>query len=103
MLQSLLMMAVATAVPRADPHPAALVGAYDGNQMEMAVGLELDRNGRFQYGMAYGALDEEAEGAWLAEGDHVLLTSDPVTPPRFVFLGQKPAAVGKLQIALEVP
>jgi hypothetical protein len=95
----LLWLAAATAAPTA----ASLVGTYDGNQMEMAVGLKLSADGRFEYGMAYGALDEEATGKWEVRGDKVLLTSDPVTAPRFTFLGQKPAPAGMLRITLEVP
>ena len=47
--------------------PAALVGIYDGGQMEIAAGLELRADGNFSYGLAYGALDEEAEGVWTVE------------------------------------
>ncbi len=101
MFGSLLALAFAAAV--SGSHPAALVGLYDGNQMEMAAGLELKADGRFRYGLAYGALDEEAEGTWRAEGDHVVLTSDPVTPPRILFLGQQSAAPGTLRISLEAP
>ncbi len=98
---SLLALAVAAAL--SGSHPAALAGLYDGNQMEMAAGLELKPDGRFRYGLAYGALDEEAEGTWTAQGGHVVLTSDPLTPPRLRFLGQQPAAPGTLRIALEAP
>ncbi len=101
MLGSLLALAVAAAVPGS--HPAALAGLYDGNQMEMAAGLELKTDGRFRYGLAYGALDEEAAGTWRAEGGHVVLTSDPVTPPRLRFLGQQSAPPGMLRIALDAP
>lgn len=97
----LLALAVAAAVPGS--HPAALTGLYDGNQMEIAAGLELKPDGRFRYGLAYGALDEEAEGTWSEQGGHVVLTSDPVTPPRILFLGQQQVAPGMLRIALEAP
>lgn len=80
-----------------------LVGTYDGGQIEMAVGLELHADGRFAYGMSYGALDEEAEGKWSVNGGHVELTSDPVTPPRFLVLGQHTAAAGQLRIRLDLP
>ncbi|GAA0296692.1 hypothetical protein GCM10009087_03090 [Sphingomonas oligophenolica] len=108
-LLAFLMAALGAAAPArpapqpADQHPAALVGHYDGHQMEMGAELLLRADGRFQYGVAYGALDEEAEGTWLAEGGQVLLTSDKVTPPRFVFLGQKPAPAGVLTLSVEAP
>lgn len=97
-----LLMAV-IASPAFAQHPASLIGHYDGHQMEMGAELILAANGRFHYGVAYGALDEEAIGTWVLEGDHVLLTSDPVTPPRFVFLGQKPAPAGTMKLSLEAP
>ena len=51
-----------TASALGDPLPSALVGQYDGHQMEVAAGLSLTADGHFQYGLSYGALDEEAEG-----------------------------------------
>jgi len=87
----------------ASPDPSGLVGTYDGHQMEMAVGLKLQADGRFDYGLSYGALDESATGTWRVQGDSVLLTSDPVTPPTFVMLGQKPASDGKTHLVLDLP
>jgi hypothetical protein len=84
--------------------PAALVGVYDGGQMELAAGLELRADGHFSYGLAYGALDEEAEGVWTVDGDRVLLTTEPaVVPPRFVLADQKPAATGTLAVTIIDP
>lgn len=80
-----------------------LVGTYDGHQMEMAVGLELRADGRFDYGLSYGALDESASGTWSVDGGNVLLTSDPVTPPRFTLLEQRPASDGKTHLVLDLP
>jgi hypothetical protein len=79
-----------------------LVGTYNGHQMEMAAGLELHADGRFDYGLAYGALDESATGTWSVDGDNVLLTSDPVMPPKFVFIDQRPATDGKTHLALDM-
>jgi hypothetical protein len=80
-----------------------LVGTYDGHQMEMAVGLELRADGRFDYGLSYGALDESASGTWRVEGNVVLLTSDPVTPPKFTLLEQQPASDRKTHLVLDLP
>jgi hypothetical protein len=93
------MLAFAVPVARA----ASLVGTYDGGQMEIAAGLELNADGRFRYALSYGALDEEAAGRWSISGDRVLLTSDPVTPPRFVLVSRDRAADGVLQVSLDVP
>jgi len=97
MIALLLAAAVATA-------PADLVGRYDGGQMELAAGLELLADGRFHYGLAYGALDEEAEGSWTVEGDHVLLTTEPaVVPARFLLAEQKPAGPGAIAVLVVGP
>src|SRR4051812_19294955 len=80
-----------------------LVGVYDGHQMEMAAGLELKADGRFEYGLSYGAMDEQAAGRWTASDGKVLLTSDPVTAPQFTMIGQKPAPAGSFEISLDVP
>lgn len=82
---------------------SSLVGSYDGHQMEMAAGLELRADGRFRYGLAYGALDEEAAGRWARRGDQVVLTSDPVTPPRFVLVSRGQSAGGVLRVDLDLP
>lgn len=87
----------------APANSSQLVGTYDGHQMEMAVGLKLQADGRFDYGLSYGALDESATGTWSVDGNVVLLTSDPVTPPKFVLLEQRPASDGKTHLVLDLP
>src|SRR4051812_12544696 len=83
--------------------PASLVGTYDGGQMEIAAGLELRADGGFNYALSYGALDEEATGRWTLSGDRVLLTSNPVTAPRFVPVSRGRGIDGMLQLGLDVP
>ena len=87
----------------AQPSASQLVGTYDGHQMEMAVGLELRADGRFDYGLSYGALDESASGTWSVDGDRVLLTSAPVTAPRFTLLEQRPTSDAKMHLVLDLP
>jgi hypothetical protein len=101
LLAALLLLPVAAPVDEA--HPAALVGTYDGHQMEMAAGLELTADGRFRYALSYGGLDEEAAGNWAVDHGTVVLTSDPVTAPRIVMTGQKMGPAGELRIALDMP
>lgn len=105
MLRRSLVLCLLAATPagRVDPHPASLVGSYDGGQMEMAAGITLKANGRFEYGLSYGALDEEAAGRWTADACQVLLTSDPVKAPRFSLVDQKAAVPGMLRITLALP
>jgi hypothetical protein len=83
--------------------PRCLAGQYDGGEPEIAAGLQLSPEGRFRYGMSYGALDERAEGRWEGDSNKIFLTSDPVTPPRFDLVSQTPAAAGEFRVALSVP
>jgi len=82
---------------------SCLIGNYNGGQMELAAELDLTANGHFQYGLAYGALDEEAQGSWESDDSNVYLTSGPVTPPRFSLIGESGAPKGQFRIALDVP
>ena len=82
----ILLLAVTLAFAAPVARAASLIGTYDGGQMEIAAGLELKADGRFRYALSYGALDEEAAGRWTTSGDRVFLTSDLVTPPRFVLV-----------------
>ena len=61
--------------------PASAAGLYVIDQTEMAGGLELRADGRFSYGLDYGAVSEMAEGKWVpgTEGD-ILLTTEPMPP-----------------------
>jgi hypothetical protein len=98
---ALLLAAASSTVAAATRQ--SLVGAYDGHQMEIAAGLELKADGRFRYGLSYGALDEEAAGKWTMIGDQVLLTSDPVIAPRFVLVSHGKGVDGVPQLSLDVP
>lgn len=58
-----------------EPGPAGeyrLVGEQD-----VASGLRLRPNGRFQYFLSAGALDEQAEGRWSSAGGRVALATEP--------------------------
>lgn len=69
----------------AAPALAGVEGVYrlEGVR-EAASGLELAADGRFRYGLSYGALDEAGEGRWVREGNRILLTTEPAwTPPAF--------------------
>ena len=87
------------------PGPAqpCVAGFYDGDGFEIAAGLELRADHRFRYGLSYGAIDEQGSGRWDYGKGGVLLTSDPVIPPRFVLVGEGPGAEGRFHVALDVP
>lgn len=72
--------------------------------MEMAGGLELQPNGHFRYALEYGAASEQGEGDWVAEGNAILLTSNPKPKaPNFVLVKDEPASPGTLSVTLEPP
>ena len=98
-----LLLFLPIAAPDDPGHPAALVGEYDGHQMEMAAGLELKADGRFRYALSYGALDEEAAGSWATDHGAVVLTSDPVTAPRIVLADRTAGTTKEVRVALDVP
>lgn len=72
--------------------------------MEMAGGLELRSDGHFRYALSYGAVEEEGEGDWVADGSTIRLTSKPMPrAPRFTLVRDDPAARGELFMTLENP
>jgi hypothetical protein len=93
------------AVPSQSGVPPAtresLAGTYDGGQMEVAAQLLLKADGHFNYELAYGALDEIAEGTWEVKFGAAYLTTVPaVVPPRFVVESDTPEPKGGLWIKI---
>ena len=73
----------------------SIAGTYDGGQMEVGAQLLLKPDGHFQYELAYGALDETANGTWEIKDGIVLLTTVPaVVLPSFVVVSDTPAPSG---------
>lgn len=82
----------------------AVSGLYQARQMEIGAALELRANGTFRYQLDYGAVSEHAEGRWTADGQTLLLTTQPrPVRPRFELVRDDPAPVGEVSIALEPP
>lgn len=51
---------------------------------DVAGALEIGADNRFRYGLSAGALDEQAEGRWVADGAKVCLYTEPrPVPPAF--------------------
>jgi hypothetical protein len=62
--------------------PAGPVGHYRLRGVQDAASvIVLRAGGRFQYALAYGALDEEASGRWRRVGNHILLSTAPKPVP----------------------
>lgn len=83
--------------------PADFVGEYRLSGVHEAAGaLELTADGRFRYGLSYGALDEQAEGRWRLEGNRILLTTDPPPrPPEWTLVHVEKGDPALFQILLE--
>ncbi len=83
-MRTLLLAAALIAVPAA-AQDTPLVGEYRlAEGPDVGGGLLIRNDGRFQYALAAGALDERAEGRWEARGDTVCLTTEPKpVPPAF--------------------
>lgn len=99
----LLASALGSDALASDSAPANLVGTYNGSQMEVGTGLRLEANGRYEYYLSYGALDEMSEGTWTADGNAIVLTSDKYKLPAFELTGSKPGAGPTLDVSLDVP
>jgi hypothetical protein len=65
-------------------------GVYVAQARESATALELEPDGSYRWFYSHGALDLTSEGKWARDGDALVLTSDPVTPPSFSYSGAAP-------------
>lgn len=83
--------------------PASFIGTYNGSQMEVGTELRLEANGRYEYYLSYGALDETSQGTWTADANGIVLTSDPVKAPQFQLVESKPGKRSELVVRLDVP
>jgi len=82
-LHLLLMSAAAAAEGTA---ASSLAGHYYLQGVrEMGAELLLDPSGRFEFGMAYGAVDQAAKGRWSADDRTVTLLADAAPAPRLAF------------------
>lgn len=82
--------------------PDTAVGTYDGSQTEMAAMLELREDGRYQYLLSYGAVDEFSAGTWTRQDGGVALTSDPAKAPHFEMLGAEPGTGPRDALAIRL-
>lgn len=97
-----LILLAALLAPAGVPLPASIAGNYQIETMEVGGGLELAKNGHFRFGLAYGAVDEEAEGEWSTDGKTVRLTSKPMpNAPAFELVADDPAPRGELWLTVD--
>ncbi|MFL6844624.1 MAG: hypothetical protein ACJ8ER_07060 [Allosphingosinicella sp.] len=70
----------------AGPNP---VGRYRlTGEQDAASELIIRKDGHFAYALAYGALDEQAEGRWRREGGRIYLTTEPKPVPAAFAAGE---------------
>ena len=78
------LLALGGGVAGAAPTVAELEGLYTLQRVrETAAELRLSADGRFTYGIAYGAQQQSAEGVWRVEDGRIVLVSDVRPEPRF--------------------
>ncbi|HWW56079.1 MAG TPA: hypothetical protein VN047_04225 [Sphingopyxis sp.] len=80
-MRTILLAATLIAAP-AVAQDSPFVGEYSlAEGPDVGGGLLIRNDGRFQYMLAAGALDERAEGRWETRGDQICLTTDPKPVP----------------------
>ncbi|KPC54307.1 hypothetical protein [Amantichitinum ursilacus] len=87
---------------------AKVVGTYHlQGERETGSGLRLTPDGRFEWSMSYGAVDQYAKGNWTLQGSHVLLEPVMARPQFRLFTEEesrfKPAAPGSWVAVVGVP
>ena len=80
-MRTLLLAAFLIGAPAA-AQDSSFVGEYSlAEEPDVGGGLLIRSDGRFQYMLAAGALDERAEGRWEIRGESICLTTDPKPVP----------------------
>lgn len=99
-MRTLLLAAALIAAPAA-AQESPFVGEYSlAEGPDVGGGLLIRNDGRFQYILAAGALDERAEGRWAARGDMICLTTDPKPVPPTIEKGALIAVEGSIPTLL---
>ena len=97
-----MLLAAAGSVAAKERSPAGdyrLVGEQD-----VASGIRLEPDGRFQYFLIAGALDEQAEGRWSsADGLVALVTEPKPEPPRFRQAAPRKTDTAALSVRVSSP
>ena len=77
-----LFLALALIAAPASAQDSPFVGEYSlAEGPDVGGGLLIRNDGRFQYMLAAGALDERAEGRWEARGNTICLITEPKPVP----------------------
>ena len=68
---------------------AELEGEYELNMREVASGLELRKDGTFEYAFIYGAADYRSSGTWREESGAVVLNTAGKEEPAFAIVSRR--------------
>jgi hypothetical protein len=103
-MKALLALLLFAAAPPPSA-PADLPGQYRmGGEPDVASFLMLRADGRFEYGLSAGALDEYAAGTWSVDGNVVRLTTQPKpVPPEFSAASEGRIDTARLAIRIAAP
>ncbi len=97
-----MLAAAVHPAPRAQD-AAAVAGSYclTGVQ-EVGSCIRLSPDGKFEYFLAYGAYDENAEGTWRLEKGEVIVTTPAYDKkPMFAFTRTQPSSTGGFDVIVE--
>lgn len=95
-------LAGAAADVRAADRMAELAGEYRLNERDVASGFLLEPDGRYEFFLMVGSVDEIDRGRWRIDKDHVVLTTDvPSDPPSLVFVRSSRVAEPGMHLVFE--
>jgi len=113
---ALAALILALAAPRVQardcaPQDPALAGLYQlEGEMEVGAQLYLSPDGRFEFGLAYGAVDQYGRGCWSVEGKVLTLMKEGrrtvpkmASPADRSFRGMRLTLAGKGRLGWPLP
>ena len=79
------------AAPAPGPDAEAIAGRYSlQGVLEVGAELELRSDGGFDFGIAYGGVDQSAQGRWSLAGKVLTLVSNPTPPAGLTLIAVSP-------------
>jgi hypothetical protein len=94
------LLSNASAAPTAQSVP--IEGSYrPPRQPDVVQGLRIEPDGRFLFGVSYGAVDATAQGRWTRRGDALELNTEPPLRPAFELARREPNLIGEYRTLKE--
>ena len=80
----------------------AIEGTYKPpRRPEVVQALRIEPDGRFSFGISYGAVDATAQGRWSRSGDMLELFTEPPSRPAFELARREPDLIGEYRTRKE--